>query len=139
MRTMNRDSFLRSLSGFALTAALLAASVEASAQSENPAELEKPCTEGSAMACANLAVLYKHGRSVSRDPVRALTLFVRACEGGVNFACGNVGEMTYSGVGVTTNAENGAAIIRGACRRGDSWSCETLRRLGLKMPKKSPA
>lgn len=108
-------------------------------QSEDAAVLEKPCQRGVSISCANLAVLYKHGRSVPKDHPRALTLFVKACEGGVDFACGNVGEMTWLGQGVAANQANGAALIKGACRRGDVWSCETARRLGVKMPKKAPA
>lgn len=126
----------------AIAAAILLAQMgapPASAQSEDAVSLQSACKRGEAMPCANLGVLYKHGRNVVRDYPRALTLFVKACEGGVNFACGNVGEMTYRGQGVAANETNGAALIRGACRRGDSWSCETARRLGVKMPKKAPA
>jgi len=108
-------------------------------QSEDAAALERACKRGESMPCANLAVLYKHGRNVDRDYRKALTLFVRACEGGVDFACGNVGEMTFRGQGVAASEANGAALMRGACRRGDSWSCETARRLGVKMVKKAPA
>ncbi|MEQ1930494.1 MAG: tetratricopeptide repeat protein [Parvularculaceae bacterium] len=129
------------LRAFCVVAALAAwfAPVSVRAQTENVARLENPCASGEFLACANLAVLYKHGRNVMRDYPKALTLFLRACEGGVNFACGNVGEMTYLGLGVPANDTDGAPILRGACRRGDAWSCETARRLGVKMPKKRPA
>lgn len=109
------------------------------AQKEEADLLEKPCARGQALACTNLAVLYKHGRSVPQNYPRALTLFVRSCEKGINLACGNVGEMTYLGLGVAKSQTQGASILKGACRRGDSWSCETARRLGVKTPKKSPA
>lgn len=123
----------------AIAVGLAAGPLPAFAQSEDPAILDRACKRGESMPCANLAVLYKHGRNVTRDYPKALTLFVKACEGGVNFACGNVGEMTFRGQGVTANQANGAALIKGACRRGDSWSCETARRLGVKMSKKAPA
>jgi TPR repeat protein len=122
------------ISLFALAAA--AGVAPASAQSENAKALEKACGGADVIACANLAVLYKHGRAVARNYPKALTYFVRACEGGLNFACGNVGEMTYLGLGVAADPTNGAIILRGACRRKDAWSCETARRLGVKMPKK---
>lgn len=134
---------MRRVIRFSLSAALIIAAVvfapSAFAQSENPRTLEKPCARGDLLACTNLAVLHKHGRGTSRDYPRALTLFVRACEGGVNFACGNVGEMTFTGKGVVANQVQGASILRGACRRGDAWSCESMRLLGVKMPKKNPA
>ena len=115
------------------------ASDQSLAQSEDARTLETPCAQGQLMACANLGVLNKHGRSTPRNYPRALTLFVRACEGGVDFACGNVGEMTFLGLGVASSQPDGAAILKGACRRGDAWSCETARRLGVKTTKKSPA
>lgn len=116
-----------------------AASPPASAQSEDPQQLERPCARGDLFACTNLAVLLKHGRSATRDFARSLTLFVKACEGGVDFACGNVGEMTYTGKGVVPNRTQGASILRGACRRGDAWSCEMAALLDVKPPRKDPA
>jgi TPR repeat protein len=127
----------RSLALAALAAGIAGAPQSAIAQSEDAAALRKSCTKGEALACANLAVLYKHGRNVDQSYPEALTLFVRACENGMNLACGQVGEMTYRGYGVAANQEDGAAILHGACRRGDGWSCETMRRLGLKIPKKN--
>jgi hypothetical protein len=111
----------------------------AAAQSENARVLEKQCSAGKIASCTNLAVLYKNGRGVKRDSVRALTLFLKSCERGVNYACGNVGEMTYLGQGIRANAKNGETLIKGACRRGDAWSCETARRYGFKMLKRAPA
>lgn len=125
-----------------LTAGALAAAIQAApamAQSENSRSLESPCTKGDLFACTNLAVLLKHGRGTPRDLPRALTLFVRACEGGVDFACGNVGEMTFAGKGVAPSQTQGASLLKGACRRGDAWSCEMATHLGVRMPRKSPA
>jgi len=119
--------------------ALIAFTGPAAAQTEDAQLLERKCAAGAMMSCANLAVLYKNGRSAKRDPVRALTLFLRSCEGGIDFACGNVGEMTYLGLGIRANATQGESIIKGACRRGDAWSCETARRHGFKMLKGKPA
>lgn len=118
------------VTGLALVAAA-ALIAPALAQSEKPGDLEQACRAGSAFECANLAVLYRHGRGVGKDNVRALTLFVRACEGGNDFACGSVGDMVYRGLGIAANLENGQLLLRGACRRRNEWSCETIRRLGI--------
>lgn len=103
----------------------------AAAQIEDPPALAQSCRAGNAFACANLAVLYRHGRGAPRDHVRALTLYVTACEAGLDFACGSVGDMVYRGLGIAPNHENGKLLLRGACRRNNEWSCETLRRLGV--------
>jgi TPR repeat protein len=121
---------MKLLVGLALIAAA-ALIAPAFSQSEKPDGLEKACRAGSAFDCANLAVLYRHGRGVKTDNVRALTLFVRACEGGNDFACGSVGDMVYRGLGIAPNSENGRLLLGGACRRQNEWSCETMRRLGI--------
>lgn len=133
---------MRGVIRIGLAAGLAAAALcapPASAQSENPRSLERPCAAGDLFACTNLAVLLKHGRGAPQDLPRALTLFVTACEGGVDFACGNVGEMTYRGKGVAARQDQGASLLKGACRRGDAWSCEVAALLGVRNPKKSPA
>lgn len=120
----------RVMSGLAFFATAMVAD-PALAQIESPGALEKTCRAGEAFACANLAVLYRYGRGVGQDNVRALTLFVRGCEGGNDFACGAVGDMVYRGLGIAAHYENGELLLRGACRRRNEWSCESLRRLGI--------
>jgi hypothetical protein len=119
----------------AATSLFVLAGGPALAQWEDAKRLEAPCARGEALACANLATLYKHGRGVARDDVRALTYFVTACEKGSKFACGNVGEMAILGRGIAPDKAVGAAILKSACRRGDPWSCETAERLGLNVRK----
>lgn len=121
---------LKLFTGLTLVAAA-ALAAPALAQSEKPDGLAESCNAGSAFDCANLAVLYRHGRGVEQDHVRALTLFVTACEGGNDFACGSVGDMVYRGLGIARNRENGRLLLRGACRRHNEWSCDSLRRLGI--------
>lgn len=123
------NAYMKILASAALLAAALAA--PATAQSERPAELEAACSAGDAFSCANLAVLYRHGRGLERDYVRALTLFVTACESHIDFACGSVGDMVYRGLGIAPNADNGRLLLRGACRRRNQWSCDTMHRLGI--------
>lgn len=120
----------RSLGGLAfLAAAAIAGPVLA--QTENPRVLDKSCAQGDSFACANLAVLYRHGRGVEKNFPRALTLYVTACEDGNDFACGSVGDMVYRGLGIAANHENGELLLKGACRRHNEWSCESLKRLGI--------
>ncbi len=101
------------------------------AQSEMAPVLTRACDRGEMLSCANLAILYRHGRGAPKDYAMALTLFVKACEGGSEFACGCAGEMTYVGLGIEANRETGAKLMRRACNRGDRWSCYAMRRNGV--------
>jgi TPR repeat protein len=106
----------------------------AAAQSEMANVLTAACNRGDMLSCANLGILYRHGRGATKDYARALTLFVKACEGGKEFACGYAGEMTYDGLGIKPNKKHGEKLMRRACRRGDNWSCHAMRRHGLAVP-----
>lgn len=122
--------YMSAIIGFVfLAAASVAGAPHALAQSEDPVTLEKNCSKKDAFACANLAVLLRHGRGTNKSYARALTLFVMACEKGNDFACGAVGDMTYRGLGIPSDPQRGEQLLRGACRRGNEWSCESLRRL----------
>jgi TPR repeat protein len=38
------------------------------------------CNDGAYLGCFGLAVLYREGKGVSKDPPRAATLFEKTCE-----------------------------------------------------------
>ncbi|HXI88345.1 MAG TPA: hypothetical protein VNH64_12855 [Parvularculaceae bacterium] len=106
-----------------------------SAQRPDQVEIiDSACRGGDMLACANLAVLYRHGRGVPMDYGRALKLSVEICERGVEFGCGYAGEMTFKGFGIAANPDAGAKLMRRACARGDQWSCQALVRHGLAPP-----
>lgn len=114
-----------------LFVATAASSAPAQAQSEMAPVLERACDRGDMLSCANLGILYRHGRGAPRDYARALTLFVKACEGGKEFACGYAGEMTYVGLGIAANENHGEKLMKRACKRGDRWSCQAMKRHGI--------
>lgn len=109
----------------------IAYSPPAEAQSEMASVLTAACDRGDLLSCANLGILYRHGRGAPKNYARALTLFVKACEGGKEFACGYAGEMTYVGLGIASNEKHGAKLMRRACKRGDLWSCRAMNRHGI--------
>ena len=133
---VNERFAMRPLPGL-FAAVLAAAPMIGPAAAQRPEAvqiLEDACKAGDLLSCANLAVLYRHGRGVSQDYARALELSVRVCEGGVEFGCGYAGEMTYQGLGIAANTEQGEKLMRRACANGDQWACQALTRHGLALP-----
>ena len=61
------------------------------------AALEKACSLGSGVACANLGALHESGLSVPRDPVKALSLYEKACTAGASLGCGTMRESPFRG------------------------------------------
>lgn len=92
---------------------------------------ETDCEAGKASSCAFLAIRYRHGRGLRRDPVKAYAYAKKGCEAGSDFACGYAGDMLYRGLGAKQDKAEGARMMRAACRKGERWSCDALRSHGL--------
>lgn len=57
------------------------------AESARVVRLRRSCDVGEARDCRILGHLYVMGKGVARDPVRAASLYRKACEGGDHLAC----------------------------------------------------
>jgi len=101
--------------------------------------LEANCNAGKASSCALLAIRYRHGRGLPRDPVKAYAYAEKGCAAGSAFACGYAGDMLFRGFGTGQDRKEGERMMRSACTAGDRWSCDALRANGLSAPLGKPA
>lgn len=77
--------------------------------------LEKACNMGVPLACAHLAVMYRHAQGVPRDTARALELNERACKADLAMGCNNLGDMLETGDGVSRNVERAKTLYEKVC------------------------
>jgi len=78
------------------------------------------------VSCNVLGLMYLTGEGVTRDPARALPLYMRGCDGGLSGACINLGVMYQTGEGVTQNLARAAELYERACSSGDLTGCDNL-------------
>jgi TPR repeat protein len=89
--------------------------------------LQSQCDGADAfVSCLELANMYLLGRGVTRDYVRAVALYSKACEAGNMIGCRDLGGMYADGQGVERDEARGVALYRRACDGGDPSGCLNL-------------
>ncbi|MDI1444160.1 SEL1-like repeat protein [Polyangium sp. 6x1] len=83
------------------------------------------CDRGEALGCAALAEMAESGKGVSKDPNRALELYIKACDGGHLSSC-TKGLTLIDGAGVEKNDARAAALYGKACDGGSLASCTVV-------------
>lgn len=99
------------------------------------------CDEEDFASCAELGARYREGRSVSRDPSRAVDLFSRACNGDAA-ACDALSRAHLAGEGVPKDPARALALARTACEGGNADGCASVGVMiadGLGAPKDAKA
>ena len=69
------------------------------------------------------ALVDRFYEGVANDPVKAVTLYMRACDLASADACAALGQIYEEGRGVPPDAGRAAAFRKRACSHGDASSC----------------
>lgn len=86
---------------------------------------QSACDDESALACGDLAQLYRDGEWVDEDLERSVELFEKACH--LDAAeCVNLGMMYVEGQGVDTDEERAGELFERSCEAGDVGGCMEL-------------
>jgi len=87
------------------------------------ATLQSLCDSGKDSSCELLALVYRFGIGVARDPSHALPLLAKACAGGWGRACGQLGESYAFGQGASVDSTRAIGLFESACRHAYAPSC----------------
>ena len=87
----------------------------------------RACDQGWPTGCYDLAATYLQGKTVPRDPLRAVAAYETACGAGVAHACSDLGLMYYTADGVTGDRERGLGYLKQACDLGSPQACRWLK------------
>ncbi len=87
--------------------------------------LNHGCDEEDYASCSELGARYRDGRSVSRDPTRAVDLFRRACNGDAA-ACNDLSQAHLTGDGVPNDPAQALTLARAACEGGSADGCASV-------------
>jgi TPR repeat protein len=83
------------------------------------------CRFGEPYGCANLAIILSRDDE-PKDPARALTLGVRACDGGVGAGCSVAGFLLFYGRGVEADPARAVELLERGCAKDDVIACCNL-------------
>lgn len=86
------------------------------------------CKAGKSKSCMLEGVMVRDGKSSSKDPARAATLFQGACDAGELKACAYLGEQNYQGNGVAKDPKAALALFQKGCDGGEAYACVDLAR-----------
>jgi uncharacterized protein len=105
--------------------------------------LTRGCDGGAALGCSGLGTAYANGRGgVSRDSVRAVTLWRSACTAGaIPQACGNLGAAYQRGSGIARDDARAVQYLSQACESNYGAGCTGLAQMyeaGSAVTAKSP-
>ena len=93
---------------------------------EAVALLDRACSIGHAVACSNLAGIFRGGAGGGpHDPPRAVGLYERSCRLGFAEACTAVGTMLAEGTVVPADPARALGLFEQACTRRDAYACFT--------------
>jgi hypothetical protein len=93
------------------------------------ADCLRQCELGEMRSCARAGVLYRGGRGVLADPIKAWTLLSRACSAGDALGCGALSELVLADDGLRRDVARAATLARSACDGGDGHGCARLAQL----------
>ncbi|NOU34653.1 MAG: sel1 repeat family protein [Polyangiaceae bacterium] len=96
---------------------------------------ERSCKLGNSSGCKNVALLYLEGKVTTRDPVKALEAYDRACDSGRAvdaFYCADVGKLYAEGKEVTKDLNKAIAAWERGCKGNGARSCYDIGQLYFK-------
>jgi TPR repeat protein len=93
------------------------------------ADCENACRGGDAASCAWAGVLYRDGRGVKPDTVKAWQLSTNACTHGDAVGCAALSSLVLADDGLRRDAARAAGLARAACTAGDGHGCAQLAQL----------
>jgi TPR repeat protein len=114
----------------AFTVAVAASPLLVSAQTPDPAALQKACGEGDAKSCFDLGVMYEGGVQVAKNKAKAAEFYRKACDAGSAGGCFALALMYKWGKGVAPNKAKAAEFYQKACDAGLAVACDALKREG---------
>ncbi len=80
--------------------------------------LERGCSGGVAMACANQAWMFESGSAGEQNLSRAAQLYTRACDGGAWFGCSGSATCSCRGKGMAANQVRAVTLYAKGCEAG---------------------
>jgi TPR repeat protein len=95
----------------------------------NTADCVRRCERGEMASCAHAGILYRGGRGVAADTMKAWSLLSRACASGEALGCGALSDLVVADDGLRRDAGGAAALARTACDGGDGHGCARLAQL----------
>lgn len=84
------------------------------------------CNKGESESCLTLGLMYERATGVSKDEVRAASLFQQACDQGNGAACNALGAMYEQGRGGKIDAEKARTRYERACSLSNMQGCNAL-------------
>ena len=93
--------------------------------------LTKSCPENveNGIGCANLGLMYYHGRATTVNYEKAAELFKKSCDLDISLGCHNLAILYSNGKGVEKNLDTALELVDKACSMGDETSCESAQSL----------
>ena len=107
------------------------------AQQTREEKMEALCQEGNSTACFKVGERY---RTVERDNKKALTYYIKACDGGYMTGCTNGGILlAMKGTPYSKSFKQARKMFDKACEAGEDQSCFNLGTLNYKEGRQSKA
>lgn len=92
------------------------------------AELEQACHLNDGVACSSLATLYKNGKGVRQDNIKAMDLYQKSCDLNVGEGCSELGTFSDYGGGRTVDYSVAIPLYEKACNLQNGKGCYLLAR-----------
>jgi len=84
----------------------------------------KSCELNNFTACNELGVMYKEGKVIQHDYVKALQYYTKSCDGGFAGSCLNIGVMYSNGEGLNRDLSKAKSYFDKACSMGLNQGCD---------------
>ena len=103
--------------------------------------LTKSCPENveNGIGCANLALMYYHGRGTGINYEKAAELLTQSCDLGISLGCHNLAILYSNGKGVEKDLDKSLALVEKACSMGDETACLSAQSLKDQLNRKQTA
>ncbi len=85
----------------------------------------KSCTDNTdnGIGCANLGLMYYHGRGTGINYEKAAELLKKSCDLGISLGCHNLAILYSNGKGVEKDLGKSLELVEKACSMGDETAC----------------
>ena len=105
---------------------LLLTNLSASATDEQRKLFKEDCTNGNAVSCHNMGLMYNYGDGVDKDELKALEFYTKACDENYYESCSNAANLYEESQMVKQDMKKAFKLYSKACGGGDAKACHNV-------------
>ena len=106
-----------------ITFILLITNLSAAATDEQRKQFKENCENGDAVSCHNMGIMYNHGDGVSKDDLKALEFYAKACDKNYYTSCSSAAVLYEESETLKQDMKKAFKLYSKACGGGDAFGC----------------